>query len=624
MCYGDTMKNLEDVLNKYNLTEPELEKILKQSKKPKLEKNNSHDHYHSTHRDKFIVTGDWHVGHRNFRVDCFDGIQKVLKKHKIDKIYHCGDLIEGMSNREGHVYELNHLGVSNQINETQKLFNSLNAQIYFINGNHDLWVKNKANQGFNVGQSINDNCSNAHYLGDMKAEINLSPTVKMWLTHEGNSAYALCFDDKTEILTEDGWRLFKDLKNERVATLNLKTDTFEWQKPIDYTEEEYNGEMLKFSARNIDMIVTPNHRMLVRRYNKSIDLSRVKHYIMPQKAHPTLSKEWIIKQAKDLKGLFRQQWQMKRGDQNWKGNIIENVKVPFVQPHKFSNKNFKHIGTLYIDDVAEFLAWYVTEGCASHSTVSICQSQKANPDNYSQILNLLKRMNLKCCVTGKDKKDISINSVELASWVISECGKGSKNVFLPKWLKDQPTDILEIVFDTMIKGDGWVNGKGFGYKSISKRLRDDISEIGIKLGYAVTEGVDSLSFTSEQILPTINKRPESINYKGKIYCVSVPNKIIMVRRNGKAIWSGNSYSGQKRINSIHGGQKPSIWFNGHLHKALYMEYRNIHFFESGTLQQQTDFMAMKGSPAHVGFWMLDVYHNKKGINQVRSSWFPYY
>jgi UDP-2,3-diacylglucosamine pyrophosphatase LpxH len=85
-----------------------------------------------------------------------------------------------------------------------------------------------------------------------------------------------------------------------------------------------------------------------------------------------------------------------------------------------------------------------------------------------------------------------------------------------------------------------------------------------------------------------------------------------------------SYSGQKRINALEGGTKPSIIMNGHLHKLLYMNYRNIHYFEAGTLQSQTPFMAMKGSPSMVGFWLLDVYHNKKGITQLKQTAFPYY
>jgi predicted phosphodiesterase len=267
---------LEKILKKHNLTEEELTKILKQVTSPKIEKDNIHEHYYSIKKDKFLVTGDWHVGHKNFRYDAFEGMQRAIKKYNIERIYHTGDLIEGMSNREGHIYELSELGVSNQMNKVSDLISQLDCEIFYINGNHDLWAMQKSNQGFNVGKEIDTNNKNVHYLGDMKAEIKLSPTVKMWLTHEGNTAYAL------------------------------------------------------------------------------------------------------------------------------------------------------------------------------------------------------------------------------------------------------------------------------------------------------------------------------------------------------------SYSGQKRINSIHGGNKPSIWFNGHLHKSLYMEYRNIHFFESGTLQQQTDYMAMKGSPAHVGFWICEVYHNKKGIKHLRNSWHPYY
>ena len=71
---------------------------------------------------------------------------------------------------------------------------------------------------------------------------------------------------------------------------------------------------------------------------------------------------------------------------------------------------------------------------------------------------------------GKDKKDISVYSVELSEYLIKECGKGSHDKYLPKWLKNQTTDILRIVFDTMIAGDGWnVGEKSFGYKSYSKK-----------------------------------------------------------------------------------------------------------------------------------------------------------
>jgi len=44
----------------------------------------------------------------------------------------------------------------------------------------------------------------------------------------------------------------------------------------------------------------------------------------------------------------------------------------------------------------------------------------------------------------------------------------------------------------------------------------------------------------------INKKNiQQVNYNGKVYCVNVPNHILLVRRNGKMIWSGNSFHVQQ-------------------------------------------------------------------------------
>jgi hypothetical protein len=42
------------------------------------------------------------------------------------------------------------------------------------------------------------------------------------------------------------------------------------------------------------------------------------------------------------------------------------------------------------------------------------------------------------------------------------------------------------------------------------------------------------------------------------------------------------------------------------------------------MQNQTEFMAMKGSPAHVGFWILDVCFSKDGVKRFKSEWIPEY
>jgi len=68
-----------------------------------------------------------------------------------------------------------------------------------------------------------------------------------------------------------------------------------------------------------------------------------------------------------------------------------------------------------------------------------------------------------------------------------------------------------------------------------------------------------------------------------------------------------SYKSQKLAESLPGGKKPDLLAIGHFHKADHMPtYRNMHILQAGTFQSQTPFMAGKGTPAHVGGWLIEV------------------
>ena len=81
---------------------------------------------------------------------------------------------------------------------------------------------------------------------------------------------ALCFDDKTEILTDNGWKLFKYLdRTEKVLTLDKDTEEIEWQSPSEYVDESYKGSMLSLDNRIFNIMATPNHRLLAKRLYKN-------------------------------------------------------------------------------------------------------------------------------------------------------------------------------------------------------------------------------------------------------------------------------------------------------------------------------------------------------------------
>ena len=86
-----------------------------------------------------------------------------------------------------------------------------------------------------------------------------------------------------------------------------------------------------------------------------------------------------------------------------------------------------------------------------------------------------------------------------------------------------------------------------------------------------------------------------------------------------------SYAIQKRIEAMSGGEKPNILIDGHHHKMLQVFYRNIHAFECGTTQAQTNWMRGKRLAAHLGGWIIETHVNDEGtITRCKAEWIPFY
>ncbi len=102
---------------------------------------------------------------------------------------------------------------------------------------------------------------------------------------------------------------------------------------------------------------------------------------------------------------------------------------------------------------------------------------------------------------------------------------------------------------------------------------------------------------------------------------------IRLRHPGGGTAYAISYKLQKYVESITGGCKPNLLFHGHFHKSLYLFYRNIHCFESGCLAEQTPFMKKIGTPAMLGYWLIDVNMHRsksKGVERITSTFVPFY
>ena len=75
-----------------------------------------------------------------------------------------------------------------------------------------------------------------------------------------------------------------------------------------------------------------------------------------------------------------------------------------------------------------------------------------------------------------------------------------------------------------------------------------------------------ISKSKHSYLPRIS---ETVDYKGKIYCVEMPkNNVVLTRRGGKTMWAGNSFYNQ---NSFFYWTRPDLAKYIHNDKWLFRE-----------------------------------------------------
>lgn len=595
----------------------QIERFRKELKRLELKRQYNLDSY-KAEKIRFGLISDTHLGSKYENLPFLKLAYDIYEQEGIEKVYHCGDITEGQMRHHGHEFEIHVHGMDTQadyVAEQYPLKPGITTK--FITGSHDLSFYKSV--GGDIGRKIADLREDLIYLGQEQAQVILEDknenTATLRLIHPGGgTAYALCFDDMTEILTNDGWKTFSNLeKSDLVATLSSDQD-LEWQQPTNYVYEDYSGEMIVFANNLFDLKVTPNHRMFVKR--------------------PWYG-EWQFIEAENIEA---RQWAFLRTIPNWWGNKEDSMEIPLpdVKKHgRLRNFNSSHIP---IEEYLEMLGWYLSEGSANHANqqVEINQKKDIHPEYYDEIVNLFESVRFHVY-----KRD---NRIIISSKQLYEHFKifGLQPVrYIPKCIKALRKEDLMILLETLFKGDGtFKNGKLQNYSTSSKQLADDIQEIALKCGLSAVikcykEGrksnfvskhpVYQISIGYKEITPEFGIEPQKEYYKGKIYCVSVPNEIILVRRNGKAIWTGNSYHPQKQIESLSGGTKPNIEGIGHYHKLLWLPgYRNIQGFLVGCLQHQTSFMSRKHLAAMQGFLIIEVVLDETGVIRCRPEVFPGY
>lgn len=355
---------------------------------------------------------------------------------------------------------------------------------------------------------------------------------------EPGSFYHACYDDQTEILTKDGWKPFSELSYEdRVMGMDSETGKTGWKSPEAIQEYDYNGDLVTVTNRSVDLAVTPNHRMFVgtswagghkdtfnrRTVIEAKDLTSVPCFY-------TAFPEWD--------GVERDTFVLLGVEWSDGGNVLQKaaLEIPLVP-------------------WLRFFGWWLAEGTVGKPNQT--NTVKLFQNDVSELVDVFSDIGFEPRIGengDNNNQFVQVHNKQLAEY-LRQFGTQPER-FIPQWIRELPSDHLDVLLEALIQGDGTRKNNGCTYFTASPKLADHVQEIALKTGRrAKISIVDRSDADNWQQLPEYrvnisgswavqaNQSGDAFNresYDGMVYCCTVDGGVILVRRNGKPVWCGNS------------------------------------------------------------------------------------
>lgn len=387
-----------------------------------------------------------------------------------------------------------------------------------------------------VGQTLKDNgLAETEQIFDPGSNKLLENPITVGVGHVLKLHHtSACFDDKTEVLTNNGWKLWEDIHPEDlIATAETAGNELIFEKPLHLFKYKYNGNLCAFQGRYVDYAVTPNHNLWCQDYS--------------------IGKNFRLRAASEVHG---RRFKIKQF-----GFAPQTAISPSV--FKLGNKEFAW------DDFCEFVGWWVTEGCvgSNKGSVLIYQSNSANPEKTQRIEALLNRMGVKWSpyLVYGTRMGFAINEKSFATY-FSAYGSHSQFKRVPRELIIGSASGCRRIVEAILLGDGssqiTETGPSVKLTTTSKQLADDFQELCIRIGAgSIIRPLDRewkkfknnphyldgwhLSYTETRNISQVDGDRNSegfklIPYSGNVYCAEMRTGLLYVRRNGKPMLSGNS------------------------------------------------------------------------------------
>jgi len=377
-----------------------------------------------------------------------------------------------------------------------------------------------------------------------------------------------CYNIDTDILTERGFIKITQLNNfDTVATLNPIDNKIIYQPVKNIYRYDNVEHLYEISNQLIDLSVTLNHKMFVKRRNK-VDFELI--------------------EARDIEG--------KRVEYK-KDGIWEGVYKQFVEIENVS---------IPIELYAEFMGYYLSEGCTINAVngqgakdylIAVSQVKDRTRDKMFEVTaEVAFLFGRNAFIRGKDCK---VSDKRLYNYLFP-FGK-SYEKYIPKEIMNSIPKIIKIFLEAYIDGDGNRNNscgrktEKWNIFTTSVAMTNQLQELALKAGWSASISINTevgnisyikgreiiskhrcytVAINKTKNTPMVNhghtktqliQKESIVDYGGSVIGVEVEKyHTLYIRRNGKTVWSGNSTydvlnSGVVDDSDKLGGQLPSYY-----------------------------------------------------------------
>lgn len=329
-----------------------------------------------------------------------------------------------------------------------------------------------------------------------------------------------CYDVETEVLTKGGWKRWPDVtEQDEMATINENAE-IEYHRPRRLIRYQHVGRMYRVESRGVDLLVTPDHKMLAcvtttRKGRKREEYSLIKAEDLDSTSHAYLKcGTWRGGSAgvisSDVAALL--------------GFAIGDGYVPTKNRVRFHLRRERKI--VWLRRLVQRLDWSLIE----------------DGDNYTVWLpDDEKICNIFAGIYDNDREKV------IPFRLLTDCNE----------------EVLLGLFEGLMQADGHRGKTGDSFDTTSQTLAGQFQQLCLHIGLAAnvvytydaedrptsygTKPLTRLSIVSRELKPEVNKFIDSVgktswidSWSGEVFCAEVPNNTLYVRRNGKPVWSGNS------------------------------------------------------------------------------------